>query len=110
MQTICFSKIYVFLHKSVVAQFGCFFSCSVGREPKFLCELLQSVAIPCQCWHESEGYKIHGRVGRGVPIFLESIRVSCESWPEGVNWEPGLPVGAISMQCDCITTVVLGLP
>ena len=87
MQTGRFSKTYVFLHKSVVAQFGCFFSCSVGLEPKFLCEVLQSVAIPCQCCHESEGYKIHGRVGRGVPIFRDPVHVLCECWPQCMNGE-----------------------
>ena len=58
ISSVCFSKNNVFLHKSVVAQIWCLFSCSVGREPNFLCELLQSVAICGKCCPQFEGYEI----------------------------------------------------
>ena len=57
-KTTCFSKTYVFLDKSVVAQFFVFFCLSVGREHNFLCELLHEVAIRGQCCPQSEGYEI----------------------------------------------------
>ena len=68
---MCFSKTYVFLHKSVLAQFFVFFCLSVGREHNFLCEFLHEVAIRGQCCPQSEGYKIPWRVGRGVPIYTK---------------------------------------
>ena len=74
MRTVCFSQTYVFLHKSVVAQFLCFFCLSVGREHNFLCEVLHEIEKQGQCCPQFEGYEISVRVGRGVSIYGGFVR------------------------------------